>query len=221
MSATYKAAANTLKIIEGGYCSGGLACGSAESGETYRGIDRGKNPQWTGWKLVDAYKRQYGTPKKYSFFSGTLGTQINTEVEKFWTAWWNQYGFNLIRNQYLAELLYTWCAQGPNRAMADINQIGTSFGAKKISSYSITQEVAAAINENLAKAYQDARNKIIAWYKANRKSDYQVFINTRVNIFPISISNQQTQSAGIVAAGASGSILSWLAGLFATTLITR
>lgn len=227
MSATYTAGANTLKKIEGGFCPGGWSCGSAESGRTYRGIDEGKQPGWKGWPMINAYIRKYGAPKTYSYFVGNDGRAIDMEVEKFWSAWWNGWGFSLLKNQYMAELLYTWSAQGPNRAIRNINEIGKKYGAQIFSSSKITPDVANAINNNLAKAYQDARNTIIAWYKENRKNDYQKFIDSRVNIFPVFIGNVTSTPGTPIKPPApstttsSNSFLGWLAGLFSLASIYR
>jgi hypothetical protein len=227
MSATYHAAAKTLMTIEGGYCSGGMQCGTPESGETYRGIDRGFHPNWAGWKLIDNYKKQFGTPKRYSFFSAGIGQLINNEVEKFWTGWWNKYGFQQLKNNDLAGLLYAWCAQGPTRAIDQINDIGKKYGAKKTNKATITPEVAAAINANLAKAYQDSRNVIIATYKRIQPTRYQTFIKNRVDVFPIAIPDAKPATGtpteyGSGSAGksgnSSGGFLGWLASVF--TLIS-
>lgn len=226
MSATYLQAASTLKKIEGGYCPGGLSCGSSTSGETYRGIDRIQQPMWTGWKLIDEFKKKHGRPKTYTYFTGALGTQIDKEVEVFWTKWWNQYGFNQIKNQYMAELLYTWSAQGQNRAMRMINDIGKQFGANQINPQKITSNVADAINNNLSKAYTLARNNIIDWYKTNRPNDFKRFIDTRVNIFPIQIGNivEPYKSTGKPMAPKKEnpkSFFGWLAGFLAINSIFK
>jgi hypothetical protein len=226
MSATYTAGANTLKKIEGGYCRGGSTCGTPQSGETYRGIDRVQQPGWPGWKLIDAYKRKYGTPKYNTYFTGIDGAMIDREVDKFWSAWWNGWGFGLLKNQYLAELLYTWSAQGPNRAIADINEIGKRFGAMITSTSKITPDVANAINKNLAAAYQFARTRIITWYKTKYPNDYQKFVGPRVNVFPVAIQVQPTvPPKQIIPAtpkpASSKSLWGWFAGLFSLATIYK
>ncbi len=227
MSANYSAGSGTLKKIEGGYCPGGWSCGSAESSETYRGIDRGKQRSWSGWPLIDSYKRKYGAPKNYTYFTGLDGAAIDKEVEKFWAIWWNGWGFSLLKNQFLAELLYTWSAQGPNRAIRHINEIAVKFGATKTSAEKITPEAAAAINKNLSAAYQEARNKIITWYKENRKSDYQKFIETRVTVFPAFIPNLTTTTptkptpTTTTGTGSGSGFLGWLAGIFSLATLYK
>lgn len=204
MSATYKASANILKQLEGGYCEG-LSCGTAASGETYRGIDRkqsGKN--WSGWSLIDAWKKSNGRPKNQSFFTGTAGQLIDNEVEKFWSAWWNKYGFAQLTNQHFAGMLFAWSAQGQNRALGDANRIAQSFGAKRISNSTLTPEAAAAINANVAAAYTTLRNRISKFYTDNR---LQKIGKARLAPFPTSISNRPTSGA------ATTGPLSWIAAM--------
>ncbi|MCA0381711.1 MAG: hypothetical protein LCH58_06090 [Bacteroidetes bacterium] len=178
--------------MEGGYCNG-IQCGTAASGETYRGIDRkqaGKN--WKGWALIDAWKKKKGNVPYNYFFSvkdGKVGPEINALADEFWAGWWNQYGIGKLQNQHLAAMFYGWSAQGQNRAMADINAIAKQFGAKQFSSTTITDNVAAAINANLASAYSLLRNRLLKFYKDRGLTSIS---KNRVEVFPVSISNKKT-----------------------------
>jgi hypothetical protein len=209
MSANYKASADILKRLEGGYCNG-AECGTAASGETYRGIDRkqaGKN--WPGWALIDQWKKTNGRPKYLSFFTGPIGALIDNEVEKFWSAWWNRYGLGQLTNQHFAGFLFAWSAQGQNRAIADANRIAQKYGAKKVNPSSLTPEAAAAINSNVSAAYTDLRSRVAKWYTDNKQAKIG---KQRLAVFPTSIANRPTQ-------GSSTNPLSWVSKMFGLTFL--
>lgn len=54
----FEAAYNKVMIDEGGYAFDKDDLG----GETYKGISRVFNPNWDGWKIIDAYKSRYDFP---------------------------------------------------------------------------------------------------------------------------------------------------------------
>lgn len=203
MPANYQQAQTQLEPIEGGYCLG-AECGTGASGETYRGIDRGQQPQWTGWKLVDQYKKQFGRPKFQKRFTGPLGAAIDTEVIKFYTAYWNNHGLNLFTNQALTNLVFPFIVHRQYAGVDVINKVGQQLGAKTVNKYKITPQVATAIEMNVANGYNLVRTAIIAHYNSLTKNTAKVratFIQNRVNIFPTTISNNTAAAgAGILAA---------------------
>lgn len=209
MSATYKASANILAGMEGGYCNG-IQCGTAASGETYRGIDRKQaGKAWKGWALIDAWKKQNGTVPYNYFFSikdGRIGPQINALADQFWAAWWNSYGIGKLENQHLAAMFYAWTAQGQTRAIQDINTLAKKYGAKTFSSRTITDNVAAVVNANLSAVYAALRARILAFYKSKGLTTIS---KNRVEVFPQSISNKAT-----VTLAKSLGPLGWVAAAF-------
>ena len=213
MSASYAASADILKNIEGGYCMG-AKCGTAASGETYRGIDRNQaGKTWPGWQYIDAWKRQYGQPKHNHFFTGTAGALINAAADQFWASWWNKYGIGRLTNQHLAAMFYAWLAQGQTRAMADINALAKKYGATQTSSTTITANAAAAINRNQAAVYSSLRKRIRDFYTSKGLT---TLIKNRVDIFPVSISNTQAAAAG---AAKAGGVFGWLAAMLGLSQI--
>lgn len=204
MSASYQLAQSKLEPIEGGYCIG-WECGTAGSGETYRGIDRKQHPEWSGWKLVDQYKKQFGRPKKQGKFTGMLGDAINTEVIIFYVAFWNSMGLGNINNQTLANLIYTFIVQRQYAAVAVINSVAKLLGATTLSKYKITPQAAAAIELNVSNGYSLTRNAIIAHY--NGLKNGATYIKNRVNIYPATLTGSAAQPAQNNAG--------WLAAFFA------
>lgn len=191
MSASYKQSAAILAKMEGGYCNGSQ-CGTAASGETYRGIDRKQaGKTWKGWALIDAWKKKNGTVPYLYFFTindGPIGPQINALADRFWAAWWNQWGANKLQNQHLAAMWYAWSAQGPSRAIADLNTLAKKYGAKKTSNSTITDDVAKAINNNLAVVYGTLRARIAKFYDDKGLTTIR---RNRVDVFPVTISNKK------------------------------
>ena len=81
------------------------AHGDSRSGETYMGIDRGANPTWEGWAVIDRYKAQHGTPGWNFRFPVELG--LEDMVKKRAKAlYWDAIKGDEIQNQDVAEIIF-------------------------------------------------------------------------------------------------------------------
>lgn len=58
--ANFEKALELVLKNEGGYVNDP----NDNGGETYKGISRRANPQWSGWKIIDGYKKKYKDFKK-------------------------------------------------------------------------------------------------------------------------------------------------------------
>ena len=192
MSATYKGSMVALAPIEGGYCVG-IECGSSNSGETYRGIDRKYQPQWAGWKIIDAYKKKYGRPKYGSFIKDP---SLDAAVAQFYTTFWNNKGMANFRNQTLAGLLWALVVHRENKGIAHINAVAKKMGAKQFSSNSITANVAQSIERGLPGSYEVVWNSLKAYYKQFKNGN--TFIKNRVEVFPASLVNKPAPNTGLI-----------------------
>jgi hypothetical protein len=67
-----------IKKHESGYWSGN----GNLSGETYLGIDRKYNSNWEGWKIIDAYKKNYGIPPRFALIKSQL---LDENVKEFYS----------------------------------------------------------------------------------------------------------------------------------------
>jgi lysozyme family protein len=92
------ALAKTLQY-EGGYSNDAHDAG----GETYRGISRVHNPFWSGWIILDRYKK---TNMPIPFNTVDLEAQLKDHVEIFYDLIWDQLELDGIENQELAENLF-------------------------------------------------------------------------------------------------------------------
>jgi len=82
-------------------------------GETYAGVARAYNPQWPGWKLVDAAKTKlglrspvastsYAAINKALAMEPTMKPQLSSFYEKLY---WDALQLDLVKSQALAEQL--------------------------------------------------------------------------------------------------------------------
>jgi len=97
---------------------GGYNPGIGEK-ETYRGIDRGANPQWGGWSIIDDMKRtnpNLNTGEISILLSQNIALQ--SSIEKFYKAnYWDTVNLDNVTDQQLANNLFDCSVnQGEGRA---------------------------------------------------------------------------------------------------------
>ncbi len=92
---------NTLKW-EGGYSNDTADRG----GETYCGISRKYNPDWAGWKVIDAYKRVHGLERGEVVAGNKLLNECVTDYYK--AQYWNSINAEALLGEYFLPLLFDW-----------------------------------------------------------------------------------------------------------------
>lgn len=97
---------------------GGYNPGIGEK-ETYMGIDRGANPSWNGWKVIDTIKQNnpgLTTAKMNLLLSQNIALQ--SIIEKFYkTNYWDTVNLDNVKDQQLANNLFD-CAVNQGDGMA-------------------------------------------------------------------------------------------------------
>jgi hypothetical protein len=97
---------------------GGYNPGIGEK-ETYRGIDRGANPQWNGWPIIDSIKKNnpsLSTGKMNILLAQNLSLQTN--IEHFYKAnYWDTVTLDHVTDQQLANNLFD-CSVNQGDGMA-------------------------------------------------------------------------------------------------------
>jgi len=97
---------------------GGYNPGIGEK-ETYRGIDRGANPQWNGWPIIDTIKKSnpgLSISKMNVLLSQNLSLQTN--IEHFYKAsYWDTVSLDQVTDQQLANNLFD-CSVNQGEGMA-------------------------------------------------------------------------------------------------------
>jgi len=101
--ANYKSAIGKVLKSEGGYSNDPDDGG----GETYKGISRRFWPQWLGWTIIDALKKESKFPKKPTTPNEIeIDVQLQYEVQMFYyEQFWVKIGGDKISNQGIADLL--------------------------------------------------------------------------------------------------------------------
>lgn len=96
MANFYEALVRTLNF-EGGYGDEETDRGK----ETYRGITRRSNPEWSGWAIVDLLKTNSDFPNCLDRDSILQG-----EVESFYMSLWNSLRLQQVRSQSLSNAIF-------------------------------------------------------------------------------------------------------------------
>lgn len=96
-----------LLPFEGGYVNDPADKG----GETYKGISRVANPDWTGWKTVDAWKKTKGgtLPRNYKIPDAALDAQVKALYK---IRYWDKLRADSFKSQALAEIIVDWYVNG-------------------------------------------------------------------------------------------------------------
>ncbi len=98
----------TLKY-EGGYSN----VAGDKGGETYRGISRKSNPNWSGWKFIDKVKKPSIFAREQPIRHNTIFPELETEVAKFYySSYFVRNGFHLLSSTDLALVLFDWAVHG-------------------------------------------------------------------------------------------------------------
>lgn len=92
-----KAYHDVIQPNEGGYVNNP----NDKGGETYAGIARKFNPNWTGWTYIDFKKKTSGTIKRNTKFP-----DIEYLVIEFYKNRWNGLRLDEIKNQKVAEFIF-------------------------------------------------------------------------------------------------------------------
>ncbi|WP_158993476.1 glycosyl hydrolase 108 family protein [Mucilaginibacter sp. L196] len=97
---------------------GGYNPGIGEK-ETYRGIDRGANPGWAGWKIVDVYKRDNpGTSEAKLNVLLSQNNALQLNIQQFYKeGYWDVVNLDKAIDQQLANNLFD-CSVNQGEGMA-------------------------------------------------------------------------------------------------------
>lgn len=87
---------------EGGYSNNPKDKG----GETFKGISRKYNPYWSGWEIIDSYKKQ-DLPKIDFNSELNADLDLNKKVKDFYEInIWDKNNLFLIKDQLISEFIY-------------------------------------------------------------------------------------------------------------------
>jgi len=96
--AEFKISFSKTMAAEGGYAN----APSDRGKETYRGISRAMNPQWKGWAIVDALRKEPGFPKNLASHPELDELVLDFYKEMFW----NPIKGDQIASQEVADELF-------------------------------------------------------------------------------------------------------------------
>ena len=96
--ADFSIAYKRTKIFEGGYVNDPQDAG----GETYKGVSRRANPNWQGWGIIDAAKKEQNFPKNLNGNSALELLVENLYRSNYWNAVWG----DKITNQTVANDMF-------------------------------------------------------------------------------------------------------------------
>lgn len=150
----------TLKF-EGGYAN----IPGDKGGETYRGISRKANPNWSGWKYIDRVKKPSIFSKEQPIKQNTVFPELEPEVARFYyTGYFVKNGFHLLSSTDIALVLFDWAVHGGYSLAKLLSVVKNSFG-RTFNAASFDAKVAALLESlnrsKLISALIDARSNYL------------------------------------------------------------
>lgn len=153
-------------------------------GQTYQGISRKGWPTWKGWKLIDAWIKKNGTPRKGQYLNNTA---IDNLVPAFYKQnYWDKIKGDAILNQTIANFVYDFYVNS-NSAILKIN---SNLGATA-SSTALTTDSLSVINKTPVKAYEKIyavrKNHYTVLSQKPKLKKYSKGWFARLAAFPVSL----------------------------------
>jgi lysozyme family protein len=163
--ANFDEAYNLTMHAEGGYVNDPQDSG----GETYKGVSRKNNPNWSGWKTIDAIKQTHPASLNAAFGADA---DLQTAIHKFYQAnYWDVNSTGAIADQQLA-----------NQVFDTAVNCGTGTAAKFL------QEAAKVVVDR-----QIGPHTIAAVNTADPQAIYNDFIGFRKDYYLAIIAKNPTQ----------------------------
>ena len=136
--------------------------------ETYQGITRRFNPEWTGWKYIDLHKKEFGRPKT----NEKLNDLVNHYVLDYYLTLWLDEGFDKIKSQGSANYFFDFRINGGISVIITrrmLNRMGCKIeGNTSV----VNEELINAINSIDPKIFVIAlKNERMAFYNGIVKRD--------------------------------------------------
>lgn len=113
--ADFRAAFDVTMGHEGGYVNDPNDAG----GETYKGIARRYNPDWSGWQVIDAAKDQPNFPAALDDTPELQDSVYDFYKQRYWNPFW---GDEIPDQQIAIELFDTGVNMGVGRAVKYLQQ---------------------------------------------------------------------------------------------------
>lgn len=108
-----------LILAEGGYVNDP----DDKGGETYLGISRKNNPNWSGWKTIDKIKGDYSNKELTKVLK--QNTSITEDAKKLYKdKYWDIFDLDDIPSQRIAHQIFDTCVNcGSKRAIIIAQQV--------------------------------------------------------------------------------------------------
>lgn len=156
-----------------------------KGGETYGGVARKFWPSWSGWAVLDAYKKQGGQLITNMKIDG-----MEQHLEGFYLKLWDGHRFNLINSQPIANIIYDWMINSGNLGIKKTQEVlRDKFHADVMVDGALGIKTAHYINANHPQdVFFHIKAARIEFYTnlVERKPDQKVFLKgwmSRINSF--------------------------------------
>lgn len=162
----FTTAYKTVRANEGGYRNVSWDAG----GETYKGISRVANPSWSGWKIIDEYKKTHTLKTGDVINNPELDRLVQSLFE---INYWSKNNLGSIANQSLATLCFDMVVQH-GRGPLLINEAANRIRTVPTSS-TLTSATIAVLNLYPQLSYKEIVDRRIAYVeslKTNLGADY-------------------------------------------------
>lgn len=113
-------------------------------GETYGGITRNFNKQWSGWRVIDSVK--IAQKKKWALDWNQRVDPAEPHVKEFYRGWWNDWNMDIIQDSLAAVYTFDFAICGA-ASIKIIQKTLNSFGNDFKINGKMSTDMAEAINQ--------------------------------------------------------------------------
>ncbi len=148
-----------------------------QGGETYMGISRRYHPNWSGWNVIDAYKKEHGRIKH----NQEITTPGLRELVKdfYYHTFYHTNKLNYIENKDLKYMLFDWIINSGSWAAKGLQKVlNTHFQEDLVVDGIIGKQTLKATNKvNPNELFKALKQERISFYKRiAQKGQNQFFL---------------------------------------------
>jgi lysozyme family protein len=157
-----------------------------KGGETYAGVARNIHPNWSGFPVLDAYKKHLGRALKWN----EIVPGMEPHVQAFYQNLWNSKNFSGFTSQELANMFYDFYVNSGGATKRVQQLLRDEFQAPIVVDGAFGPDTLATMNrQDPVKLYNAIKNARIQYYQAivQRDPTQQTFLKgwlDRIHSFP-------------------------------------
>lgn len=147
-------------------------------GETYMGVARNLHPKWSGWTIIDAYKKIHGEIRRNTKIDNTELTELVKDFYKY--TFYDNCRIGSINNGSIQEIIFDWCVNSGHWGSRGVQRVLNQFFKSDLKMDGVIgKRTLSIINSCEARALFDAikEARIRYYYTISKRGQNHKFLN--------------------------------------------